>query len=111
RNLGLDAETEIAAVPELAEIVELIGDGAFSPDDPGRFKSLADGLRYLDRYMVSVDFAAYREAQAKVDRLWQHSRDWGRAVMHNIAHVGWFSADRTIAEYAGEIWHVPLQPG
>jgi glycogen phosphorylase len=111
RQHGLDAADAIAASPELAEILDAIESGAFSPDDPDRFRGLVESLRYADPYMVAVDFAAYRAAQAEIDRLWHQPALWGRAAAMNIARVGWFSADRTIAEYAADIWHVPTKYG
>src|SRR6185503_13819520 len=109
RRRGLDAGDAIAASPGLAEAIAAIGDGAFSPDDPGRFRHIADGLRYVDPYMTAADFADYRRAQAEVEALWRRKAAWGRAAALNIARMGWFSADRTIAEYAADIWHVPLK--
>jgi glycogen phosphorylase len=110
RRDGLDAGAAIAASPALAGAIEAIGRGEFSPDDPSRFRHIADGLRHVDRFMNAADFAAYRAAQADVDALWRQPAAWGRAAALNIARVGWFSADRTIAEYAAEIWHTPLRP-
>src|SRR5438128_8100488 len=109
RRNGLDASDAVAASPELAEVLDAIGGGAFSPDDPLRFRSVADRVRYVDPYMVAADFAAYRAAQAEVDALWRRPEAWGRAAALNIAHMGWFSADRTIAEYAADIWGIPLK--
>ena len=109
RRRGLDAGDAIAASPELADAIDAIGGGAFSPDDPYRFRSVADRLRYVDPYMVAADFAAYRAAQAEVDALWRRPEAWGRAAALNIAHMGWFSADRTIAEYAADVWGIPLK--
>ena len=106
---GLDAGDAIAASPELAEALDAIESGAFSPDDRDRFRGLVESLRYADPYMIAADFAAYRAAQAEVDRLWRQPAAWGRAAAMNIARVGWFSADRTIAEYAADIWHVPTK--
>ena len=57
--------------------------------------------------MVAADFSAYCEAQEAVDRLWQSPRAWGRTTLLNIAGMSWFSSDRSIAEYAAEIWNVP----
>ena len=109
RECSLDAGEAIAASSELARAVAAIGDGIFSPDDPGRFRHIADGLRYIDRYMTAADFAAYRAAQAAVDELWRRPAAWGRAAALNIANMAWFSADRTIAEYAADIWQVPVR--
>jgi len=111
RRKGLDASDVIAASPELAEVLDAIGGGAFSPDDRYRFRSVADRVRYVDPYMVAVDFAAYRAAQAEVDALWRRPEAWGRACALNIARMGWFSADRTIAEYAADVWDIPLTQG
>jgi starch phosphorylase len=111
RQHGLDAGDAIAGSPELAEAIAAIGDGAFSPDDPGRFRHIADGLRYVDPYMTAADFADYRRAQAEVEGLWRRPAAWGRAAALNIARMGWFSADRTIAEYADDIWRIPLKYG
>ncbi len=111
RRRGFDAQDAIAASPELADVIDAIGDGDFSPDDLGRFRSLADGLRYTDPYMTAADFASYRAAQDRVDALWREPAAWGRTAALNIARVGWFSADRTIAEYAADIWNIPLKTG
>jgi starch phosphorylase len=108
RRRSLDARDAIAASPELASALEAIAWGEFSPDDRARFRHIADQIRYVDPYMIAVDFASYRQAQAAVDALWRDPAAWGRAAALNIARVGWFSADRTIAEYAADIWDVPL---
>src|SRR3954452_1059450 len=79
RRLGLHAGDAVAASPELAAVLDAIGDGAFSPDDPFRFRSVADRVRYVDPYMIAADFAAYRAAQDAVDRLWRQPEAWGRA--------------------------------
>jgi starch phosphorylase len=111
RRSGLDAGDAIDASPELAEAIGAIEKGAFSPDDPGRFRGLADSLRHADPYMIAADFAAYRAAQLLVEDRWRDPSAWGRSCAINIARMGWFSADRTIAEYASDIWHVPLTEG
>jgi glycogen phosphorylase len=111
REKGLDASDAIAASPQLARAIEAIAGGDFSPDDPGRFRHIADGLRYVDPYMVAADFAAYRAAQEEAEALWRRPLAWGRAAALNTARVGWFSADRTIAEYAADIWGIPLPAG
>ncbi len=106
RRSGLDAAANIAASPGLAEIIEALANGAFSAEDPQRFRGLASALRYSDPYMVAVDFASYCEAQRKIDELWQSPAQWRKAALLNIAEMSWFSADRAIAEYAGEIWGI-----
>jgi starch phosphorylase len=109
RRRGLDAGDAIAASPELQAALDAIAGGAFSPDDRDRFRHIADQIRYVDPYMTAVDFAAYRAAQEEVEALWTRPAAWGRAAALNIARIGWFSSDRTIAQYAADIWNVPLQ--
>jgi starch phosphorylase len=68
-----------------------------------------NALRHSDYYMVTVDFDAYCATQRSVERLWLSTFDWARASMLNIARMAWFSSDRTIGEYAQDIWKVPFQ--
>jgi starch phosphorylase len=108
RKQGLDASDVIGRSPRLARAINAIGAGEFSPDDRSRFESIAHALRYLDHYMVSADFDSYYEAQRGIDARWQTAPDWTRASILNVARMAWFSSDRTIREYAQEIWTVPV---
>jgi starch phosphorylase len=108
---GGHAPAAIAASPRLAQALRDIGAGAFSPDEPERFRPLIEELGQRDRFMVTADFDAYWEAQRAVDRLWWDPPAWWRASILNTARVGWFSSDRTIREYAEEIWRVPVPEG
>jgi starch phosphorylase len=98
----------IEASPRLAAVLDSLSAGKFSPDDPHRFAPIVQSLTDYDRFMVAADFEAYWAAQRAVDRLWQTPADWWRMSILNTARMGWFSADRTIREYAQEIWHVPV---
>jgi starch phosphorylase len=110
RKQGLDATDVIRRSPRLARAIAAIERGDFSPDDPGRFESVAHALRHLDHYMVSADFDAYFAAQRGIDARWQVVPAWTRASILNVARMPWFSSDRTIREYARDIWNVPVQP-
>jgi starch phosphorylase len=110
RKQGLDATDVIRRSPALSRAINAIGNGDFSPDDPGRFESIAHALRYLDHYMVSADFESYYQAQRGIDARWQVIPAWTRASILNVARMPWFSSDRTIREYAEDIWNVPV-PG
>jgi starch phosphorylase len=110
RKQGLDATDVISKSPHLARAIAAIERGDFSPDDPGRFESVAHALRHLDHYMVSADFGAYFDAQRGIDARWQVVPAWTRASILNVARMPWFSSDRTIREYAEDIWNVPVQP-
>lgn len=94
--------------PRLAAVIEALASGAFSPDDPDRYAPIVQALLEYDRFMVAADFDAYWDAQRAVDRLWRSPSDWWRASVLNTARMSWFSSDRTIREYAREIWNVPV---
>jgi len=98
----------IDSSPALAEALEMIASGVFSPDDPNRYRDLIGGLYDHDWFMVARDFDAYAAAQKQVDGIWQNSRRWYSMAIRNTAHMGWFSSDRTIRQYAQEIWGVPV---
>ncbi|MET3777932.1 glycogen/starch/alpha-glucan phosphorylase [Rhizobium alvei] len=89
---------------ELAQALHAIASGVFSPDDPGRFTSLVDGLYQHDWFMVAADFDAYAAAQREVDAIWTDEKSWHAKAIRNTARMGWFSSDRTIRQYAKEIW-------
>jgi starch phosphorylase len=93
--------------PELAEVLQQIADGAFSPDDLRRFKPLVD--RLLDdneHFLVLADYETYLQAQDRVDQAYRDRDDWVRKAIINTARVGKFSSDRSISNYADYIWNV-----
>lgn len=98
----------IDASPRLKEALESISSGVFSPDDPHRYRDLIGGLYDHDWFMVARDFDAYVAAQATVDAIWMDKRRWNAMAIRNTAHVGFFSSDRTIRQYAQEIWGVSV---
>src|ERR1700712_2686745 len=109
RKQGLDAIDVISRSPHLSRAIAAIESGVFSPDDAGRFASVGHSLRHLDHYMVSADFDAYFDAQRGIDARWQVVPAWTRAAILNVARMPWFSSDRTIREYAEDIWNVPVR--
>jgi starch phosphorylase len=106
RSNGYRPRQIIEGSRELRQAVEAIASGVFSPDDPARYRGLMDGLYDSDWFMVAADFESYTTAQRAVDQRWRDTAGWQSTVIRNIANVGWFSSDRTIAEYAREIWDV-----
>ncbi|WP_057883673.1 glycogen/starch/alpha-glucan phosphorylase [Tsuneonella troitsensis] len=106
RNAGYDPRSVIEGSSELAQAVHSIASGVFSPDDPSRFADWMGGLMSSDWFMLAADFDAYAAAQRSVDDRWRDRRAWRESAIRNIANVGWFSSDRTISEYAREIWNV-----
>jgi starch phosphorylase len=96
-----------ARSPRLAAVIDGLAEGRFSPDDPSRYKDLAQALLAYDPYMVAADFDSYWEAQRGIDELWQLPSAWWRAAIFNTARMAWFSSDRSIREYAEDIWRIP----
>jgi starch phosphorylase len=92
----------------LKETLEMISSGVFSPDDPNRYRDLIGGLYDHDWFMVARDFDAYSATQRDVDALWNTPERWYSMAIRNTAHMSWFSSDRTIRQYAGDIWGVPV---
>ncbi len=78
--------------------------GVFSPGDPDRFGAIVEALNYNDHFLVAPDFDAYYECQRGVDEVWSNKSEWWRMAILNTARIDWFSSDRTISEYAAEIW-------
>lgn len=107
RQRGLDAGDVIAASPMLAEVLASVEAGVFSPDEPDRYRGLIDQLRHHDYFMVSADFDEYYATQRRIAELWRRPEAWWQAAILNTANVGWFSSDRSIREYAREVWNVP----
>jgi starch phosphorylase len=107
RRQGHHPRAIVDATPDLAAALAAVRSGAFSPDDPHRYAPLVDDLRHYDSFMVTADFAAYAATQRVADALFRDTAGWRRKTLLNTANVGWFSSDRTIREYAEEIWHAP----
>jgi len=91
---------------ELCQALEAIATGVFSPDDPNRYTELMGGIYDHDWFMLAADFESYSAAQRKIDARWEDQAGWRESAIRNIANVGWFSSDRTISEYARDIWKV-----
>jgi starch phosphorylase len=108
RARGLSTEADIAASPVLASVLDALAQGTFAKDDPARFADIVNSLRDHDYFMVNSDFASYTEAQHRVDARWFDGDAWWRSAIHNTANVGFLSSDRTIRDYANEVWNVPV---
>ena len=95
---------------QLREVIDQIIRGDFSPEEPNRYHSLIQGLQYHDYYQSFADFRSYVEAQKAVDKKYQDRDAWVASTIQNMVNMGFFSSDRTILEYAKNIWKVePLK--
>ncbi|MFT3904968.1 MAG: glycogen/starch/alpha-glucan phosphorylase [Steroidobacteraceae bacterium] len=92
--------------PELRAVLDLISEGFFSRGNADQFRPLVDNLMYHDPYLVLADYQAYANAQTQVDQVYRNRDLWTRMSIYNVARSGKFSSDRTIREYAEDIWKV-----
>ncbi len=106
---GLAAHDDVAACPALQQALDAIRSGVFSPNEPSRYQELVHNLLERDTFMIAADFQSYLDQQTVVKQLWTNPAAWWRASILNTAGVAWFSSDRTITEYATEIWNAPPQ--
>jgi starch phosphorylase len=91
---------------ELKQAIDMIANGTFSHGDQHLFSSIVDTLLGVDNYLLLADYASYIDCQADVDKLYLQPYEWARISILNTAGMGKFSSDRTIAEYAREIWGI-----
>lgn len=105
RAMGDHAAQAIAADPRLERALTAIRSGVFSPSDRGRFGGIVDNLSGADYFLVCSDFTDYWRAQREVDAQYMNRADWTRRTALNTARSGWFSSDRTIRGYMGDIWN------
>ncbi|RVT99318.1 glycogen/starch/alpha-glucan phosphorylase [Rhodovarius crocodyli] len=105
---GWKGSRAIAASDTLGGVLDAIEGGVFSPDDRTRYRDLVASLRGDDWFMVTADFDSYLDAQKDAMTLYRDTTEWRRKAVLNTAGMGWFSSDRSISEYAKEIWNVPV---
>uniref|UniRef100_A0A8C9SC60 Alpha-1,4 glucan phosphorylase n=1 Tax=Scleropages formosus TaxID=113540 RepID=A0A8C9SC60_SCLFO len=101
---GYNALEYYNRIPELKQAIDQIAGGFFSPKQPDLFKDIVSLLMYHDRFKVFADYGDYIKCQEKVSALYKNAKEWTKKVIYNIAGCGKFSSDRTIAQYAREIW-------
>jgi starch phosphorylase len=107
RNEGYNPWDYYNSDEELKKVVDQVRSGFFSPNHPDLFAGIGHALlEGGDYYMLLADFRAYANAQSDVEKLYQNSSEWFKKAIHNVARIGKFSSDRTISEYASEIWGI-----
>jgi starch phosphorylase len=98
------ATKAIEASQPLMDVLQMIAEGRFSPEEPGRYHGLVHRVWHHDYFLVAADFAAYHAAQAEVDKAYLDPSRWWKMAALNTARSGFFSSDRTIRSYMDEIW-------
>ena len=109
KDAGYKPEDYARRTPVLAEALRLVRQGFFSSGDPEAFIPLCDALLENDRFMVLADFADYISTQDKVSRAFMDRGAWTKKSILNTANSGRFSSDRTVSEYARDIWKVDVR--
>jgi starch phosphorylase len=111
RKHAYDPAQVYYAEPTLRAALDAVAQGMFSPDDPSRFRPIVDSLLYGgDPYMVLADFLSYVHCQRSVEAAYHDQAGWTHRSILNVAHMGRFSSDRTILNYAKDIWGVYVPP-
>ena len=106
RGKAYDPKAAIKASPVLREIFGMMENDFFSPGQPGLFDPLLDTIYHKDFFMVCADFEDYLKSQNTVSQAYTDHNQWTKMSIRNVAHSGFFSSDRTIQEYASDIWGV-----
>ncbi len=106
KNAGYQPYDYYQHNPELKLAIDMIGNGSFSLHEPDLFKPIVDTLLSIDNYLLLADYSSYIACQDEVDKLYQQPHEWARTSILNTAGMGKFSSDRTIAEYARDIWNI-----
>jgi len=102
--VGYNAYDYYNECPELKQVIDMLRDGFFTPGNENEFKDVVDLLLHNDRFLTLADYKSYIAAQDEVSTTYNNTSKWAEMAINNIASSGKFSSDRTITEYAREIW-------
>ena len=108
RAKGVDGHAVVESSLRLRAVLRALAQSTFSNGDANLYQPIIGSIYNGDWFMVGSDFDAYIQTQKKLSLLWKQQEDWTKHAIHNSIHMGWFSSDRTIREYAREIWNVPV---
>ncbi len=92
--------------PRLRRVLDELTSDRFCPNEPGLFRWIRDSLLYADDYFLLADFGSYIDTHSEISKEFVRPEVWTRKAILNVARIGYFSSDRTVAEYAQEIWHL-----
>ena len=92
--------------PALKEVLDMIGNGFFSQEEPNRYQAIVDNLLNNDNYLLLADYESYVTRQDEVSAIYRDQEEWSRRAILNVARMAKFSSDRTICEYAKNIWQI-----
>jgi glycogen phosphorylase len=107
KAIGYDPRLYVEENSQLKAVVDAIAEGAFSWDEPDRYRGIVQSITQRDPYLLMADFADYLRAQGEVDALYNTPAAWASCAIRNVAGMGFFSVDRTINEYVEKVWCAP----
>jgi len=110
RSAGYSPLSFYEGHPELRQVLDMIADGFFSASQPDLFRPLTDSLLGGDPYFLLADFPAYALCHEAVEAAYRDRERWTRMSIANVARSGKFSSDRTVREYAKDIWNAEPVP-
>ena len=106
KSSGYNPKTFYNSNEMLKRVIDTIAENYFSKKEPGIFKSIVDSMLGTDYYCLLADYQSYVDEQDKVSKLYFNTEEWTKKAIRNVAGVGKFSSDRSIREYAENIWKV-----
>lgn len=106
RENGYNPRTYYETNKELRKALDMINNGFFNKENPRLYEDIFNSLLYEDRYFLMADYASYIECQEKISQFYLDQDGWTKMSITNVANMGKFSSDRTIKEYAEQIWNV-----
>ncbi len=107
---GYNPQDYIYKNVDLSRLLIMLRENYFCPGEPGLFMPIHDSVYYTDTYLLMADFEAYDKMQIKIAKDYLDKDTWAKKAIYNVARAGKFSSDRTILQYAKEIWNVPQVP-
>jgi starch phosphorylase len=111
RTSGYRSANYYHANGELRQSIDMIATGFFSPEEPARFDAIVDNLLlHGDHYLLLADYGSYAACQIEVEAAYRDQQQWLRKAILNVANMGRFSSDRTIQQYAQEVWEAKPVP-
>lgn len=106
KRSGYNPRSYYESDPNLKRVIDMISTDFFNKREPGIFRPIIEGLMTIDYYCLFADYKSYIDAQDKVNKLYTDTEEWVKKSILNVARIGKFSSDRSVQEYAANIWNV-----